>query len=169
MRRSLIAAAAVAVAGLGITACGTGTTVTKYPVSGTLVALPQCAGDDFIVFNDGVGPAIKRAGQSLAELARPVNFSGAFSAEESATGRLGLTIEMCGPGADQDATRDGASTLARTFARTEGLKDKLGSLLIINSDKGIRIVASPFDAQRFGSDAPLTDLRALWRDSPKEN
>ncbi|CAM3334646.1 hypothetical protein [Tsukamurella hominis] len=169
MRRSLIAAPAVVLAGLALAGCGLSTTVTKYPVSGTLVALPECAGGDFIVFNEGIGPAIKRAGQGLAELEQPVNFSGAFSAEQSADGRIALTIEMCGPGVGPDGTRDGASTLARSFARTDGLRDKLGSVLVINSDTGIRITTTPFDKARFASETPVADLRSQWRDAPKEN
>ncbi|CAM3886158.1 hypothetical protein ACXYTP_05540 [Tsukamurella ocularis] len=168
MRRSLRAGPAVALAVLALAGCGTSTTVTKYPVSGTLVALPECPGENFIVFNEGIGPAIKRAGQGLAELEHPVNFSGSFAADQSADGRLALTVEMCGPGVGPDGTRDGATTLARSFARTEGLRDKMGSLLVINSDNGIRIAADPFDAPRFESDTPVTDLRSQWRDAPKE-
>lgn len=168
MRRSLIAAPAVLVAGLALAGCGISTTVTKYPVSGTLVALPECPGEDFIVFNEGIGPAIKRAGQGLAELDQPVNFSGAFSADETADGRIALTIEMCGPGVGPDGTRDGATTMARSFARTEGLRDKLGAVLVINSDNGIRIKTDPFDRKGFESNAPVADLRSQWLDAPKE-
>ncbi|VDR40551.1 Uncharacterised protein [Tsukamurella paurometabola] len=167
MRCSVIAAPAVVLAVL-LTGCGMSTTVTKYPVSGTLVALPECPGEDFIVFNEGIGPAIKRASQGLAELEHPVNFSGSFRADQAADGRLALTIEMCGPGAGPDETRDGATTLARSFARTEGLRDKLGSILVINSDNGIRIETSLFDKERFDTDTPVADLRSEWRDAPKE-
>ena len=168
MRRSLIAAPAVVLAGLALAGCGAASTVTKYPVSGSMVALPECAGEDFIVYNEGIGPAIKRAGQGLAELDQPVNFSGAFSADQAADGRIALTIEMCGPGVGPDGTRDGATTLARSFARTDGLRDKLGSLLIINSDNGIRIATAPFDTARFASETPVAELRSQWRDAPKE-
>lgn len=163
MRRSLIAAPAVVLAGLALAGCGAVSTVTKYPVSGSMVALPSCEGDNMILGNEGLGDAIRRANPDLAALPTPVAVTGQQKIVSDAEGRMTLTLRMCGPGADANSTRDGASLVARSFARTDTLGARVAALHFDNVDTGMRIVADPVDTPLFASNAPLSDLRSQWR------
>lgn len=166
MRRSTTATFAGTVTCLLLAGCA-GTTVTKYPVSGTMVALPPCPGDDITVFNDGVGPAIKRANPDLAALAEPVSVTGPFTMEGAADGGMTYHLRLCGPGVSANGAIDGASTVARSFARTDELGAKIKALYFENVSAGTRIVTEPFALARFASDEPVSALRPLWRDAPQ--
>jgi len=164
MRRSPIAAPAAVLASLVLTGCGTSTTVTKYPVSGSMIALPSCPGDNVILGNEGLGDAIRRANPDLAALPIPVAVTGPQKVAVDAQGRMTLTLTMCGAGVGPDGTKDAASLVARSFARTDTLGTKVVALHFENIDTKIRIVAAPVDTTLFASDKPVTDLRSQWRD-----
>ncbi|MBS4103531.1 hypothetical protein KFZ73_20075 [Tsukamurella paurometabola] len=116
-----------------------------------------------ILGNEGLGDAIRRANPDLAALPTPVAVTGPQKIVSDAQGRMTLTLRMCGPGADADGTRDGASLVARSFARTDNLGARVAALHFDNVDTGMRIVADPVDTALFATNTPLSDLRSQWR------
>lgn len=156
MRRTL-AAPAVVIAGLALAGCTPHVTVTTSTITAR-AALPECDGSATSEY--GLGDAVRESITSLAAL--PNRFSTGLGTVADASGRLSVTVRLCGPGADADQTRDAASIVARSIAKSTSLGTNVDAVRVENPNTGVRIVAKPFDAARFTSSASVADLRGQW-------
>lgn len=164
MRRSIFISAASA-AMLLLAGCVpqvTGNTGTSTTSGG---GIPPCEGSATSEY--GLGDAVR---SSIAELGSlPVRFSTGEATVTATDTGLVVFLRLCGPGADLDATRDAASSVARSVAKSESLGTKVQVFRVENPNESARIVATPFEAERFEATGTLTSLRGQWRTETQGN